>query len=319
MSLLQTFMTGSSVNVIRVASFNLYLFIGSIDAKYNAVRDHINRVNADIIFLTEVSDAGYTAIVNNLAPDTGYNYTARGAVSSLGSCFMSKYPISNVQELTNAYVNAPGSGEEMPVSIGIARCQIAFNSQDLIIYGVHYEPWCLSGPCLDEERDVLEFPRAIQIHRTFQDIVTQQAASPAAKFIVMGDFNDDDESPQTSSFADEPSGIRGSFVLGSDITFPFTYATYPDQFLTGFTVLKGLDLASGRNTIWADDPNAALTVAVRLDYIAIGAGIDNVGDEILNSESDANTGLSKVGSPLASGLSRVASDHKLVFADLKIK
>lgn len=319
-SVLQNYSPVQSVVAnFRIASFNIYNFDGTIDAKYNAIRDHINRVDADIVFLTEVSSAGYTTVQNNLASDCGYSYTARGTEAIAGNCFMSKTPLSNVQSLTNAYINAPGGGAEMPINTGIARCEITVSNQTVTIYGVHFEPWCMTGPCANEERETLEFPRAIQIKRVFDDYTSYKASNPANKFIFCGDFNDDDQSPQTSSFASEPAGIRGTFTLGSDITFPYTYATYPDQFLTGFTVLKGTDLNGDRNTIWVGDPNSAFVVAVRLDYIAIGSGITLIGDEVLNSEVDSNdSGLPKVGSPLTTGSSQDASDHKLIFADLRI-
>lgn len=315
-----TFSNSFDKGYLRVAAFNVYAKFdsGYVTDDSKAIVKHLLRVDADIVVLSEVNDIGYSGVVNDeIKLYTPYKYVARGKTGIAGNCIISKYPISNVQVLDSTYINAPGGGDEMSSVICPLRAEVTIGTDVLVVYGVHFEPWCMTGPCANEERPTLEFPRAIQAYRTYQDYLAHKASNPTYKYIMIGDFNEDDASPQTDSFASEPVGIRGDFVLGSDIAFPFNYSQFPDDHLSGFTVLKGTDLQGERYTINID-ANPAFVVPVRLDYICIESGITHLGNEILFSDHDVNSGRTKIGNPLPTGLSETASDHRLIFADIQL-
>jgi len=312
MSLLQFFNSlggGSASPVVanfRAVAFNIYYYnvAAPPTAQFTAIEKHIKRVDGDVVSLFEVNNTLWTWIDANKV-SLGYDYALRGISGDFGNCILSKFPITNLQVLSNSFLisagYAPTGAAEMPLSgTGCFRINLDVNGVNVFVYSLHLEPWCLQTPCDNLERPKVEFPRAVQIYRIMQDMQAMKAANPTAKFIIQGDHNDDDASPQTTSFSSQPSGIRGTFTLGSDIGFPFNYAIYPTTIYAnnGITLLTGADLDGDRNTVWADTPNPALTVAVRLDYVATDVIV--IGSEVLNSEATQTGGLPKYGNPLQS-------------------
>ena len=93
---------------------------------------------------------------------------------------------------------------------------------------------------------------------------------------------------------------------------------YPQNKLTpfGFSIIDALTLGGSRITHIPQD--ILLIGAKKLDYIVIDENITAIGGELVDGDTDANTGLPKYGAPLAAGTSQIASDHWAVFADLLV-
>lgn len=310
------------LGTFRVMTFNTYLGLGDPAgtsqeiAKYNAIKDIINRVSPDYLNLNEVPDADYAGVLETLMVDVGLPNKVRGITGSLGNCAISKFPLG-----TPEIILSTPPAAEMPTTVGIFKVVATFDNKELLIYNLHTEPWCITPPCLNEARPVLEFPRLVQHIRMNEDITIQKNLNPQYHIITLGDHNDDNESPQTASFASEPAGIRGSFILGADIGFPLTYAAFPDSIYSAidFDLLESEDTAGNRNTINADIPNPVLTFEIKLDYIAHETTkLISLGSEIINSTNDSETGLAKFNGILGATDSEVASDHRPIFADFNI-
>lgn len=313
---------------LRVAFFNTYLSIGTVGSvKYNAIKSSYARVDADVAIVDETPSSAWALVQSNLAPELSYTYTARGANVSLGNAVMSKYALSNVQWLNDAYNQAQGytDGTEWAgSSTGAFRCSITKEGQLFIVYGVHLKftsgAWNPSVPVPADE-----FMRWCQTQVILKDVAAQQAANPAACIVVIGDYNDGKLNTQTATFGSKPSGSYGSFAQDSSLygfSYPITYGGGVNGFpfdqlnATAYPINETFNLDADNISLWANDPNAAVTVPVSLDHVASNA--TTVASEYLDSEATQTGGLTKYGSALGFDVSRDASDHKLIFADINV-
>lgn len=310
---------------LRVATYNIYYVKTGGDASYLAVEKHILRVDADLLFLTEVSNAMYTYIATAVYLSWGYSYIQRGVTGNFGNCTLSKVPIESSQVLSSSYINTI-SGQvgavEMPISTGVLRTRHTVDGQVVLFYGVHLQ----TGNAILQStvpQAPPSYARWVNLYRIFQDIENERLTYPNARIIIAGDYNNDTDITQTGVIASEPSPMHAGWVAGADLAalFPVQHSIWPTRFLNdnNFSLLITQDLAGNDDTwIWRiTDPNGEY-YPYKFDYVAISNNVVNIGSEIMFSDVDANTGLPKVGSPLSVGDSERASDHKMVFADLEI-
>lgn len=297
----------------RTASFNTYLglAVGS-SAKNTAIKKHIDRVNADFLTLTETNDADVAYVTSNYP---NYPYVERLSTGTLQVMFLSKYEILNSEE-----INISG---RKPL-----YCEVEINGKKIGIVSHHNASWCITG-CNTSPTQLPTEPmahdRCVQLYATLNFLKAKKINDTTLKgFIIQGDWNDDVTHPQVATYTDanKPSG---AMTLPVGVSYPINNAQFPAEPLAdanGYNGNMHLNLSTDLNgdtyTIWANNPNAEFTFPMRADYIAYSDQIQLIGGEILNSEVDANTGLSKVGNPLSFDDSRTASDHKLVFADFII-
>lgn len=317
----------------RSAFFNHYNSLGDPNGttqeqeKYDAIKAHVIRVEADVIVLDETPSSD-NAIGAQMAIEAGYSYSQYldGGVG-LGQYAFSKYPILEFQVLTNSYIQSKGysDGLEMPSNTICSRVRIEKNSKTAIIYSLHLQfsngwPIGNGNGGLGVPLPADEFARYIQLYRVFQDIADQKGLYPFAKIVLQGDFNDGILNTQTNVFTEIPSGMFSGFVAGSDVAslFPINYHQFPHDLIAanGIPLPDSEDLVGSIFTLWDNPPNPAFAPVDQAQFDFIGANVPLLGSEILNSESDANIGLPKNGNPLPFASSRQASDHKLVFCDL---
>ncbi|WP_218934590.1 endonuclease/exonuclease/phosphatase family protein [Rosistilla ulvae] len=296
----------------RIGFFNIYLGLANASHRAAVVRQ-IQRTAPDIMGLSEINDADHS-MLRTLVPGLPNVVTQPGG---LQPALLTRYPVLSSGSLGS---NAPAN--EFRRKHLWAVLDVGHENRNLLVYVVHTESWCYKGPCANVKRPALEFPRAIEWIRLKQHIQAKLKQDPNLEVVVMGDWNDDNRSPQTDAFASEPEGVFGGFALGADIDFPVQHAPYPNYQCeqAGLRLLESTDTDGNRNTVWAGTPNPALQTAVKIDYIAHSEGVEVAGHEVLNSEvSDPNAGLRKYGEPLNFGDSRAASDHLMVFADMAIQ
>lgn len=300
----------SVVASFRTFSFNIWLNFSST-AQKNAIEKHVLRADADLVTFTETNDTDYAYVQSQYA-QYGYNYFAKGSSrTSLDVMFMSKYPILNYEEI-------PMSGR-YPL-----YCEVDINGYIIGVVSHHNASWCSSAPCNTSASQMPAEPmahdRMVQLYQTLDFLNGKKANNPSLKgFIIQGDWNDDILNTQVGVYTSAPSGGTS---LPAYLSYPLNNSQFPLKPLEYYNGNMNLDLSTDLNgsthTIWENTPNAAFTFPLRMDYIAFSDDIQLVGGEILNSEVDANTGLTKYGAVLTSTDSRTASDHKAVFADLEI-
>ena len=294
---------------VRVASFNMKFGVGDTNtAEYAAVRDILNRVNPDIIGFQELSNADYLNWVL-LANELGYPYLAFGNGGTFAGShrlgFFSRYPITAVDEVMEPEPAREITRWPLKVTVQVPGALNPFH-----VYTVHNKS---SGDTASQ------FRRAVEITRLGDHIQAAMTENPLdTEFIVMGDFNEDVENSQKTSFDMEPSGLPVSYALGADILFPLSYALQPvDPFaalsMTPVTLLQEDTTNDG-----------TFQSGSRLDYIFISDEMKNSPygspkGEVYNSiHDDGLGGLAKQGSALPSDTSSIASDHYCVFADVQL-
>lgn len=296
----------------RVGFFNIYLGLADSSHRAAVVRQ-IQRVRPDIMGLSEINDADH-ALLPTLVEGLPNVVTQSG---SLQPALITHYPV-----LSSGSLGSIAPASEFKRKHLWAVLDVGHATRKLLVYVIHTESWCYAAPCANVARPALEFPRAIEWIRLKQDIEAKLKDNPQLDVIVMGDWNDDNQSPQTDAFTSQPDGMFQGFSLGADIVFPVQYAPYPNYQCqqAGLQLLESTDTDGNRNTLWVGKPNPALHAAVKIDYMAHSAAIKVMGHEILNSEvSSQAAGLPKYGKALEFANSRAASDHLMIFADMAME
>jgi endonuclease/exonuclease/phosphatase family metal-dependent hydrolase len=296
---------------VRVATYNVKNGVGSPGtSEYKAVRDVLLRTDPDVVGFQEVAVSD-VANWQQLAGELGYLYTEIAGTGDSDkfnlSGFYSRLPILAVHE-----VISPSPAAEMaryPLHIEVDVPGATF---PLALWTVHHK-------ALTSGEDN-EFRRAVEARRLIEDVQAYSASrSPLAPVVVLGDFNDDNAQFQTLEITSLPSGLPPSYVLGSDVTFPVPYRTFPDE-RYGAAGLTPLSL-------YQEDTSDLSTFAAfgsRLDYVLVNdaAGIHAaqlpIGEVYNSLHDDGIGGVPKAGSPLPAPTSATASDHLLLFADLTL-
>lgn len=305
-----------SQTAVRVATWNIETVGAPGSSEYSAALEILARIGADVVALNEISSAADASNLESLAADAGYAslaYTSGAPFGSDRNAVLSKHPFS---EPATEHDAAGLSGD--PVANDITRkileavIDVPGNARNLTVVSVHWK----SGTGNDDE-----FRRTIESYRIGQAIAGLDKNVDA--YLVMGDVNEElDSTPRSPHpFTTLPSGLPGSFSLGSDLATllgsdglpndPFSYlGAASGCAATAITALQldgsdGTRPASGR----------------RLDYILLSSALGNgaAAAEVYDSENEGlSGGLPKTGAPLAASASMEASDHLLVFADVTV-
>ena len=307
---------------------------------YSAVTAIVARVQPDLIcFQEETSTDKADWLAAGAA--LGYPYyviPTNGGFFSGGllPAIWSKYPLTNAVQIKENYVDA---GAQMftrwPLHVEV---QVPGALQPFHVFVVHNK-----SSTLDTESRLW---RALEIYRTANYITNWMAQYPLdSEFAIMGDWNDSIEGSvglgQTATFAwsyytnHQPSmgNTTYDFIAGADI--PWTtnpgwalpYKLYPTERLTNAGLTEVAATHTGGTNTWTHDNNPpADTNGYRLDYILFSDEIENnaygpPAGEVYSSRGDylsGGAGLAKYGSPLATNVSPLASDHRMVFADFNL-
>lgn len=329
-SLLATLLasTAHATEHLRIATYNV-LGVDPGTSSYNALVDVLERIDADILLIQEIGNAGGSTLsqgaansqVAILANDLGYGHHTVSFLSGtlsggLRVGALSRYPITQV--VSHDSVSLSGSFSSNDITRDILQIEVDVPNVDVPVacFTLHFKA---SGG------DINEFRRAVEFRRLEQAVSGWCGSNPDGLVFVGGDFNWDvgNFSPDSFSASDyqnfENNGLPQTFNLGSDITFPLVYnppATM--SALQGCT--QGLVFA---DATWEDSTTADGTFqsGSRLDYVfseqASGARLTPLIDEVYRSASDdgvdaapAGQYLPKFGSgPLPSSSSGSASDH----------
>lgn len=297
---------------VRVATFNIENGTDAVGSpKYEAIKAQLARIDADIVGFQELRSATFGAW-SNLAAELDYDYAVIGGnngarAGNLFNGYFSHFPI-----LSSDDVLSPPDASEMARFPFRAVIEVPDAQNPLILWNLHHKS---GGNNIDK------FRRAIEAYRTGEDIDAYLAAHPThVEYVVLGDMNDDIRDRQTVQLTSQPNGAPASYVLGSDITFPVAYATFPrDRYATAGNGLQHLP------AYWEDSTTPITRPASgrQLDYLLLSPALMNspLGlpqSEVYYSDMDLGGGLPKVGDPLPAGTSATASDHLPVFADIQM-
>jgi endonuclease/exonuclease/phosphatase family metal-dependent hydrolase len=310
--------SAASAVEIRVASFNvgaLYLSGGPVyglgdpgTAGYEATKEVLGRIDADIVALQEIHNAdideepaGTPEDVEVLAAALGYPYIYTPPRTSLDFTFrviiLSKYPF-----ITTTSAGSPSGANE------VTR---RFPSVKVDVPGTNKDPVVISGHLKSGTTSADRFRRAVEMRRLNDHLIANNLTADD-NFILVGDFN---LSSTNRTFTEAPADLPGSYVLANDVTYPVTYSTNPLAYFSPTVPVK-IDLRQ------LNGSNATFQSGSSIDLLLVSPAFAGrpLSSEIYNSQLDTsnNAGPPKNGSPLAAGTSATASDHFAIFADLEL-
>ena len=216
---------------LRVVTWNVESIGAQGSAEYNAARDVLQRIGADVVAVQEIGSDADAANLLNLASDLHYNYATVATGGPFGSdraAFMSDL----ILLADTAWTAAQLSGD--PAANDLTRysleAEIDVTGQgDLMNLVVNH--WKSGGANADEYR------RAIETQRMAQVVARMAADTP---FVLMGDVNADvrDGAPTPLVFTAEPTAdLPTGFVTGADIRAQFLTGGLPND---PFPVLANL-------------------------------------------------------------------------------
>ncbi len=302
-------LSAAQARQVRVATYNVLDGVGTpVNADYNAVKAVLQRINADVVAFQELPGGMNVTNWLTLASELGYTNTALSGLGPFSGGlyvgYYSRFPI-----LSTFNVQSPPSAAELTRSPLRAVIAVPDAASALVIWTMHHKCCTSAG---NEQ-----FRRAIEAIRIVQDIDAYVATNPAqTEFLFLGDLNQNLTEAQPAQYDSLPSGLPASYVLGSDITFPVLYATFPtDRYSSAGGGMKQLVLYQEDTTNPATFPPSSV-----LDYIFVSHALTNTAvGEIYNSEQDDGAGgLPKAGAPLPTGTSGAASDHFALFTDINM-
>jgi endonuclease/exonuclease/phosphatase family metal-dependent hydrolase len=295
-------------------------------ADYNAVRDVLQRIDADVVCLQELAnadvsggtDGGTNSDVHALASELGLPHvfipTNAGVFGfALRNAVISRHPFLDIAAVgSSSYqesIGAVGSNGERAKDVTRVIPAMVIDVPDaaapLTLCTLHNKS--STGP---DDR----FRRAVELAR-LRDYLERNDLDANDNIVVTGDFN---LSAFDDAFSTEPNGLPSTWNRGTDIPLPISYSTDPDFYFPApyhLFALDAQDVSGGRATFQTANND------ITLDYILPSPALITRGSEIYRSDLDTNNtqGLAKEGSPLPSAVSFQASDHFAVFADFELE
>lgn len=301
-----------ATEALRIATYNVQE-LGS-GPSYDAARDVLLRVNADIVLLQEVR-TNESAALPGFAAAAGYaHYRLSGTSGTLSgglqNAVLSKHPILAHVAWTSASASGDPAANDMTRNILEVVIAVPEVCHPVAVFSLHLKAGSGSTD---------EFRRAVELMRLEAAVAAHVANHPDDHIVIGGDFNEDlGDGPFGLTFNNLPSGLPASYKLGNDVTFPVVY----DPFVA-VAAIGGLGLSPVPATHEDSTTDDSTRISGRrLDYGYVQQLTRVLGDEVYLSSDDNGTDdgpqglwLYKSGAPLPSGTSTSASDHYTVFFD----
>lgn len=290
---------------IRVVSWNIQSVGSPGTSQYEAARDVLRRLDADVIGLNEVDDESDGNNLRSLAVELDYLPVVPtwNPFGSLRNAALTRLPIIASATPTSADLSGDSTADDqtrLPIRLEL---DVPGAADDLVVVVQHWK----SGYDTDDA-----FRRLIDSHR-----VTQSASGVGDRpTLVMGDVNaEPDDTASPSRFTALPSGLPSSYDLGQDL-----YALLVTEGLANdpFAPLEAeaFELLTLRQ---ADGDYATRWVSGRrIDFMFASAGIPSERDSEIYDASDEGmaAALPKSGEPLEENATARASDHFPLVLDL---
>ena len=290
-------------DAIRVATFNIESVGTPGTAQFDALRDILARIAADVACMQEVGDVELGAL-GALAEAAGYpNVIAAEQSQPIGgelrNACIARVPIElvgsyNGDDIAQGYANDVGRDILVVRAEPTEGCYVG-------LFAVHLK----SG-----EEDVDYFRRQVEVVRLLQVVDTYKIVRPNDGIVLLGDFNEQtDAAALGTEFAAPPPGLPDSYEVGEDIEFPLRYHPFDTLSGNGFSRVEATWEGSDETSTWQS--------TFQLDYVFLDQATPSAA-EVYNACQDQGGGIPKEGEPLPCATSSAASDHMPVVADLVV-
>lgn len=295
---------------VRIVTWNIQAVSPKGTTAYTSALAILQRLDADVVALNEVSDNDDMLNLQDLAADAGYSAVivpSGNPFGTLRNAILSRRPVSSQHFYDGATLSGDSEANDMTRYAVHAQVHIDEWDQDVHVIAQHWK----SG-----FEDVDEFRRVVDSRRTAQAALLQNPAT--AWVVVAGDVNaqpqDQPEFPAT--FTAYPSAdLPFDYWLGSDLYTPLTGGGLANHTFAPLTD-AGLSIEDAKQP----DGSSATRPASgrRLDYLFTSPAIPTASkSEVFDcADDDVGVGRPKAGSPLSERDCFQSSDHLPVFLDL---
>jgi len=286
---------------LRVATWNILRVDEPGSPQFEALLDIVLRIDADVLCLQEVGE-GEESRLQELAVAGGYidgllaPFSGPDGVGIANAC-MSRTPVEDAAYLWANWISPDDAARDLTRPFVRLRMQVPGSGRYVSIVTAHLKA---GGGEVDR------FRRMVEHVRLGQAALNEYAEFPDNAVVILGDLNER-EDPSPEVFDVLPSGLPSFYELGSDIALPLTYEPARPLLDAGLTRVE----TSFDETFIPDSR--------RLDYVYAGTA-EIVAAEVYDAcRDDRNEGVEKAGDPLDCGQSELASDHRPVVVDLRLR
>jgi exonuclease III len=274
--------TGADPVRVRVAAWNVESLGTPLSLEFEAVRQVLARLDADVVVLEEVDAAEEDAFAE-LAAALGYpeaTIARDHPFGSIGNAAMTRLPVVAFRYPSAATLSGDPAARDLTRLVPVLELEVPGAASRLGVVGTHLK----SG-----------FEPADYVRRAVDAVRTAQAADQVASVgatLVMGDFNEDlaDSPASVAPLVAPVSGLPDDWILGADLAAAFEgaglrYDPFAPLVDRGFSAVD----AERRRGGTATRPSSGR----RIDY-AWFAGEDGArvtGAEVYSSADEAWEGL----------------------------
>lgn len=287
--------------IVRVATWNILRVDAPGSPQFEALRDIVLRIDADVLCLQEVGE-GEESWLQALAESGGYidgllaPFSGPDGIGIANAC-MSRTPVADAAYLWSNWISEDQDARDLTRPFVRLRLQVPGSDRYVSIVTAHLKA---GGGEVDR------FRRMVEHVRLGQAAQSEFAEFPGNAVVILGDLNERDD-PAPEVFEVLPAGLPSFYELGSDIALPLTYEPATPLLGAG---LQRVETRYDQTFIPTDG---------RLDYVYTGAA-EVVAAEVYDAcRDDPNAGVEKAGAPLECGRSELASDHRPVVVDLRLR
>jgi len=166
---------------VRVATFNIENGTGDAgSAKYEAIKDQLERIDADIVGFQELRSATF-GTWSNMAIELGYDYSVIGGDNGSRAGYLFNGYFSHFPILSSADVLSPVGASEMARFPFRAVIEIPDAQNPLVLWNLHHKS---GGNNIDK------FRRAIEAYRVCENLDGYLVTNPTHReYVVLGDMN----------------------------------------------------------------------------------------------------------------------------------
>ena len=290
---------------LRIATWNIESLGSSGTDQYEATRDILARIDADVVGLNEL-DAHEESRLQDLADALGYDtvvFPDDNPFGDLRNAMLARETVTDLRVIDSEDLSGDRNADDLtrlPIMLTVRKGGV-----DVTIIGQHFK----SGFYTEDE-----FRRAVDGQRTAQSV----AEALGTHVVVMGDLNEELGEAPSGSFTSMPSDVPSSYHLGNDLWNALFDTGIPKDPFTplveaGLTPLDAAQLDGREATRDASGR--------RIDYILVNdaAAASSPVTEVYDSRDEGSDGLPKAGEAPAREASEQAADHFPVIVELTVK
>lgn len=287
--------------IVRVATWNILRVDAPGSPQFEALRDIVLRIDADVLCLQEVGE-GEESWLQELAESGGYIDGLLAPASGpdgigIANACMSRTPVDDAAYLWSNWISPDEDARDLTRPFVRLRLRVPGSDRYVSIVTGHLK----AGGGEDDR-----FRRMVEHVRLGQAAASEFVEFPGNAVVVLGDLNEQ-LNPASEVFETLPPGLPSFYELGTDIALPLTYEP-----------AKPL-LDAGLERVEPSNDDTFIPGSRRLDYVYVGAA-EIIAAEVYDAcRDDPNEGVEKAGDPLDCGQSELASDHRPVVVDLRLR